>query len=308
MALAQPEARRPSWRDFLLLHLVILVWGLTAVLGKLISLHPAVLTAWRTGIAAATLGLFLALRRQPWPPWRDASVMLLTGLLMGLHWILFFLAGRLGTVSGGLAGAATMAFWIALLEPLLLRRRWSGAEGLLALGVAAGVMIIQFSDRGVLVGILAAGIAGIASIINGRLVQRSSALVITALEMASACAFCVVAASLMPATRQVSWWPQRSDWPWILVLALLCTVFAYSACVWVQRRVSAFSLGMASNFEPLYGMVLAPLVFGAAEHQPLRFYAGAAVIIGCVALHTWRTSRTPQALLEKPLARGPDAE
>lgn len=297
MALAHAPQPRPGWRDFLILHLVILTWGLTAVLGKLIALHPAVLTAWRTGIAAATLLLFLALRRQPWPPRREAALMLLTGLLMGLHWILFFLAGRLGTVSGGLAGAATMALWIALLEPVLLRRRWSRAESLLALGVACGVMIIQFSDRGLLVGILAAGIAALASIINGRLVQRSSALVITAFEMTSACAFCLAAASLMPSTSGASWWPSPTDWPWLLILALLCTVFAYSACVWVQRRLSAFSLGMASNLEPLYGMVLAPLVFGAAEHQPLRFYLGAAVIIGCVALHTLR-SAAPQ----KPLA------
>ena len=78
------------------------------------------------------------------------------------------------------------------------------------------------------------------------------------------------------------------------MLALVCTVFAYSACVWVQRRVSAFSVGMVSNLEPVYGMALAPMVFGAVEHQPVQFYIGAAVIISCVAVHTLLANRTPR--------------
>ncbi len=286
-------------RDFLLLHLIVLVWGLTAILGKLVTLDPAVLTAWRTGIAAAALGGFLLVKRAPWPGWSQVSIMLATGLLIGLHWFLFFLSGRLGTVSGSLAGASTMALWVALLEPLMIRgRRWSVAEGLLALGVTGGVMIIQFQDRGLLVGIIAAAVAAVFSIINGRLVRRHSALVITAVEMTSACALCVMGAWLgMPATG-LRWWPTPAEWLWVLLLALVCTVFAYSACVWVQRRVSAFTVGMASNLEPIYGMALAPLVFGVVEHQPLRFYLGAAVIIACVATHTVITRRKLQAGLE----------
>lgn len=70
-----------------------------------------------------------------------------------------------------------------------------------------------------------------------------------------------------------------------------CLLPAYSACVWLQRRVSAFSLGMAGNLEPVYGIALATLVFGAAEAQPLRFYRGSGVIIGCVLGHTFLTSR-----------------
>ncbi len=298
--------------DYAILHLVVLIWGITAILGKLISLDPAVLTAWRTGLAAVTLFLILGIRRERWPAWQDAGVMLATGLLIGLHWFLFFRSARQGTVSGSLAGASTMALWVALLEPLMIRgRRWSGTEALLAAGVTLGVVIIQlrfdpdgngFSigdggrlrDSGLFTGILAAGVAALFSIINGRLVQRHPALVITTLEMSSACALCVVGALLFPPETDLIWWPSAHDWPWVLVLALVCTVFAYSACVWVQRRVSAFSLGMASNLEPVYGMALAPLVFGAVEHQSLQFYLGAAAIIGCVIWHTVLTQHGKQ--------------
>jgi len=290
--LAVPPQSRATGRDYVLLHFIILIWGITAVLGKLISLSPAVLTAWRTGLAALSLFLILSVRGVVWPGWREIGVMLATGLLIGLHWFLFFLGGRLGTVSGSLAGASTMALWVALLEPLMLRnRRWSGSEALLAAGVTGGVMVIQFSDHGLITGILAAGVASIFSIINSQLVKRHPAMLITALEMTSACLLCTLGAWLIRPASGLVWWPAPQDWPWLLVLALLCTVFAYSVCVWMQQRVSPFSLGMASNLEPVYGMLLAPLVFGVVEHQPLRFYLGSGVIIGFVVLHTWLTTR-----------------
>ena len=299
----RPDAR-PDNYHYAVLHLVVLVWGITAILGKLIALDPAVLTAWRTGIAALVLLIILAWRRELWPGWRAAGLCTATGLLIGLHWFLFFRSGRQGSVSASLAGVSTMALWVALLEPMLVRgRRWSWAEGLLAAGVALGVLVIQLrgpdasggftlgdggplSGSGLFTGILAAGVAALFSIINARLVRHHPAMVITAFEMIGACALCLAGASLFGSAEGLNWWPDSHDWPWLLTLALVCTVFAYSACVWVQRRVSAFSVGMASNLEPIYGMALAPLVFGAVEHQKLQFYAGSAVIIACVALHT----------------------
>jgi drug/metabolite transporter (DMT)-like permease len=79
--------------------------------------------------------------------------------------------------------------------------------------------------------------------------------------------------------------PSRGDWVPLLVLSLVCTVFAFSACVWLQQRISAFTVGLAGNLEPVYGMLLALAVFGSSEQMGPRFYAGAAVIIGCVAVH-----------------------
>lgn len=314
MALTASRRRPVRAPDYLVLHLVVLVWGLTAILGKLISLDPAVLTAWRTGLAAVSLFLIITLRGERWPHWRNAWRMLGTGLLIGLHWFLFFRSARQDTVSGSLAGVSTMALWVALLEPLMIRgRQWSWSEALLAAGVMLGVLIIQLRvhpggtgfgfgdggrlrDSGLFTGILAAGVAALFSIINGRLVQHHPALVITGLEMTSACGLCVLGAWLFPPEGGLVCWPSRQDWPWVLVLSLVCTVFAYSACVWVQRRVSAFSLGMASNLEPVYGMALAPLVFGAAEHQRPQFYLGSAVIIGCVLWHTVLAQRRQRRL------------
>lgn len=270
----------------------MLAWGLTAILGRLISLTPVVIVVWRTGIAALAMLAIVLARRLPWPAWRELLPILGGGALIGTHWILFFLSGRVGSVTVGLAGLSTLALWVALLEPLVIRgRRWSWAEGLLAGGVMAGMLLLDFSDHGLLVGIAAAALAAALSILNARLVRRHPTMVISCIEMGTACLVCSTAALTMPPAGGLVWWPLPGDWIWLLILAILCTVFAFSACVWVQKRVSAFSVGMASNLEPIYGMILAPLVFGASENQPLKFYLGAAVIIGFVALHTALSAR-----------------
>lgn len=279
--------------DYALLHVIVLVWGLTAILGRLISLEPVVIVVWRTGMAAVVMAAMAMAKRQVWPSGRELWPVLGGGVLIGAHWVLFFLSGRVGAVSVGLAGLSTLALWVAVLEPIFIRgRRWHWEEGLLAGGVAGGVLLIDFSNRGLLVGVAAAALAAGLAVVNARLVRRHAALVISAIEMGTASVVCAGAALLLPPPAGGwQWWPQPGDWGWLLALSLVCTVFAFTACVEVQKRVSAFSVGMASNLEPLYGMVLAPLVFGAGEHQPLRFYLGSAVIIGFVALHTGMAAR-----------------
>ena len=101
--------------------------------------------------------------------------------------------------------------------------------------------------------------------------------------MISAALFCTVLALTL--SRPAQWLPAPADWPPLLTLALLCTAGAFSVCVWLQRRVPAFTIGIAGNLEPVYGMILAALVFGSAEVMGPSFYAGAAIIIGCVIFH-----------------------
>lgn len=280
-----------SARDQLLLQLIVLVWGATSVLGRTITLPVQTMVIWRTGIAALILGLWVLMRRGSHGAalWRQRA--LWNGCLIGFHWYLFFLAGRLGNVSVALTGAATCALWISLLEPLVIRqRRWHLRECLLALAVTGGVALVAWSDRVPLAclftGIAAAAVAALFSIFNARIVQHLPAAVMSYYEMVSATLFCAVLSlvTLQPFDAG-QWIPAAADWLPLLSLAVLCTVFAFSLCVWLQRRVSPFSIGIAANLEPVYGMILAALVFGSSEVMGPRFYAGAAVIIGCVIFH-----------------------
>lgn len=278
--------------DYALLHVIVLAWSITAILGRLTSLPPVVIVVWRTGIAAIIMLAIAQARQLPWPRGRSLWPILAGGVLIGAHWFLFFLFGRVGSIAVGLAGLSTLPLWVAALEPIFVRgRRWSWVEGILAVGVMSGMLVLDFSDHGFLIGVAAAALAAGLSILNARLVRHHPAMVISCIEMTTACVFCAVGAHLFPPADGLIWMPLPGDWPWLLILAIICTVFAFSACVWVQRRLSAFSVGMASNLEPVYGMILAPLVFGAMESQPARFYLGASVIIGFVILHTILASR-----------------
>jgi drug/metabolite transporter (DMT)-like permease len=295
-----------SARDHLILQGIVLVWGITSVLGKKISLEVQILVTWRTGIAAFALGLWLLLarRRTGFDLWARRA--LLNGCLIGLHWYLFFLAARLGNVSVAITGAATSALWVALLEPLVIRqRRLHLKECVLALAVTGGVALVAGSDNVpmpcLLMGILAAAVAALFSIFNARIVQHLPAVTMSFYEMVSATLFCaalslVTVRPLAPET----WLPASSDWLPLLTLSLLCTVFAFSVCVWLQKRVPPFTIGLAANIEPVYGMLLAAAVFGDTEVMGLRFYTGAAIIIGCVVFHTLSERRAPAKVFAGP--------
>jgi drug/metabolite transporter (DMT)-like permease len=313
MASTESGPGNARWTDHLLLQGIIVLWGFTAILGRLISLESIPLVMWRTGLAAVALALLVGpARLRRFGTRRDVWQALGTGCLIGFHWFLFFLAGRLGNVSTGLAGVATAALWVALLEPLLVPgRRLHTGECVLAILVAAGVAVITGAEGVSLpsffTGVAAAAVAALFSICNGRLVRRLPPLPLTFYELLAASLFAGLLLLLLPA---VGWlvplpgWllpdrlvPASGDWLPMLILSLVCTVFAFSACVWLQRRISAFTIGLAGNLEPVYGMLLALLFFGGSEWMGPRFYAGAAVIIGCVAVHAFMGMRAARAVV-----------
>lgn len=280
-----------SARDHLILQGIILIWGITSVLGKMITLPPETLVVWRTGMAAMALGLWFLVRRRRFGFGMWERRALLNGCLIGLHWYLFFLAARLGNVSTMLTGIATMALWVALLEPLVVRdRRLHLSECLLALAVTGGVALVAGSGEVSLpclfTGVLAAAVAALFSIFNARIVRHVPALTMTLCQMITAAIFCGTLSLITIGTAAEKWLPAARDWLPLLTLSLLCTVVAFSVCVWLQRRVPAFTIGIASNLEPVYGMILAAMVFGSSEVMGPAFYAGAGIIIGCVVVHT----------------------
>ena len=283
-----------------LLHFIVLIWGLTSVIGKLIHLPAFTLVAWRTGIAALALVIILRVQRAAFPDRATRKQLLASGLLIGTHWYLFFLATHTGGPSACLTGVSTMALWTALLEPLFTRTfRWRALDALLAILVTIGVAIAVSGDpreatlTGVLIGIAAGLVASVFSLINARFVQRLEPMVISLYQMTGAallttvCAFLLSppGAPVMPATI--------AEWAWLLVLSLGCTVFAYAASVALLKKISAFSFSLTANLEPVYGMTLAVLMLGSDEIRSATFYLGSAIVIACVVVHPMLARRGP---------------
>ena len=286
---------KPTLSDYLQLHFIVLIWGFTAILGKLLEpLDSSAVVLFRTILAVLGMGVVLLVRQQtirvaPQDRWR----LLATGGLIGLHWVAFFLAARLSNVSVCLAGMATSSLWASVLEPLLLRRRVRTVEVILGAVVLAGLyLIFRFEfDKvvGLAMAVFSAMLSSLFTIINSRFTQRLDAYVISFYEMGGASIGALLlwlvarAADPMEAAHVVQYVPDTGgQWGWLLVLSLVCTVYAYTVGVRLLRKFSPYMAILTVNLEPVYGILLAVLVFGDAERMTPGFYVGTLVILAAV--------------------------
>jgi drug/metabolite transporter (DMT)-like permease len=280
-------------RDYLQLHLVVLAWGLTAILGKLILLSPVDVVLWRTLLAA--LGFVVITRllgHRLTISIRTAAAMLGVGILLGLHWILFFWSARLATASVCLAAMPTAMLWCTLIEPLIDgTRRWRLSELVVGMIMVGAVWLIyEFEFRywlGFSVSIASAVFAAFFATFSKQQVAGAAHWsVIGAYQMTGAF---IAALLCRPFLEQglLPMLPDAASAFWVIVLALICTVAAYAGFMDVLRRVSVFTVNVVYNMEPVYGILLAALVFGQAEFMSGGFYIGAAIIIAIVLTLPW---------------------
>lgn len=284
---------RTDTRDYLQLHLVVLAWGLTAILGKLILLSPVDVVLWRTLLAALGFAVITRLLRHRLTiSTRTAAAMLGVGILLGLHWILFFWSARLATASVCLAAMPTAMLWCTLIEPLIDgTRRWRLSELLVGMIMVGAVWLIyEFEFRywlGFSVSIASAVFAAFFATFSKQQVAGAAHWsVIGAYQMTGA----FIAALLCRPFLERGLLPMLPDAAsafWVIVLALVCTVAAYAGFMDVLRRVSVFTVNVVYNMEPVYGILLAALVFGQAEFMSGGFYIGAAIIIAIVLTLPW---------------------
>jgi drug/metabolite transporter (DMT)-like permease len=214
------------------------------------------------------------------------------GVLIAIHWILFFLSAQVSTVSISLAGFATTSLWTALLEPLIRRQKIQKVEILIGLIILLGLYLIFLFEfdhlLGLSLGVASAIGAAVFASLNVQVAQKGHPpLVISFYEMVGACAASGLVMPFLAHWTDKPLWPNATDWAWILVLAWVCTVFAHTVSVSLMRRFSAFAINLVVNLEPVYGIILAVIFLGQKEKMSLGFYAGAALILCTVLLYPW---------------------
>lgn len=274
---------------YIQLHLLVAIYAATGILGHLISLNAPTLVFWRCLLAALGGALLVAviLRRKILPPQGMLLPLIGIGGIMGLHWMCFFGSIKLANVSICLAGMATTSFFTAFTEPLLERRRVRPLEVLLGLLVVAGILLVAGFERGYLPGLLVAlagaFLAAVFPVMNRRFVgrERMEPFMMVVWEMAGAAAICLAAMPWLEAPGVFSrlFDFKSHDLLWMLLLAWVCTVFAQALHLHLLRHLSAYTLNLAGNFEPVYGIAAAALIF--AEHRDLHpgFFAGTSTIL-----------------------------
>lgn len=278
----------PTLKDYLMLHFIVLIWGVTAILGLLISLPALELVFYRTLIASVGVAfLFLVKKESILIPTPALIKIVATGFIIALHWILFFWSARVSTASVCLAGMATTSLWTAFVEPFINRTKVKWYEVGLGLMVISGLVVIFSFETGYWLGLtmalVSALLSAIFSTINGRFTQRHNPYQITFYEMAGACLFSFL---FMPLYSEfmtdgvgIQWSWSGNDWFWLLILGGICTVYAFSVSVELMKRLSVFTVNLTINLEPVYGIILAVLIFGESEKMTPQFYLGTAIIL-----------------------------
>jgi drug/metabolite transporter (DMT)-like permease len=280
-------------KDYLRLHFVVWIWGFTAILGALITIPAVEIVFYRTLFAFVALGLILKARGQALRlPTRNLLAILGTGLLIAAHWILFFAAARVANVSVCLAGMATCSLWTSFLEPVINKRRIQPFEVILGLfGMLGLYVIFQFDFQykwGIIMAVASAFIGALFTVFNAGFIKRHNAYTITLYEMIGACAgtalfFPFYARFMTENGLQLV--PTPMDWIYLFILALVCTVFAFSESVTLMKRLSAFVINLTVNLEPIYGIALALLIFPERETMPSNFYIGTGIILMSVLVY-----------------------
>ncbi|MDH6313675.1 drug/metabolite transporter (DMT)-like permease [Parabacteroides sp. PFB2-10] len=290
---------------FIKLHLSILLAGFTGLFGRLITLNEGLLVFYRMLFAALLLYPILRLTKT-WvrvrgkEMWKIAA----TGCLLGLHWVFFFGSIKLANISIGVICFSLTSFFTALLEPLLLRRRFSWRELALSLLTVCGIaLIFQFDTRyrtGILFGVASAALAALFTITNKKVAVRHASSTMLFYEMVGGCLMLVC---LMPFylhfSPVASLFPGTTDLLWLFILALFCTIGLYMLQIEALKSISAFTVNLSYNLEPIYSIILAMLFFGEARELTLPFYAGLGLIFLSVFLQSRKVGSEKKSAIKQ---------
>lgn len=271
------------------LHLIVLIYGFTAILGRLISLNADLLVAWRMVITVTVLSLIIFRNGNiKWPSRKQTTSYLLVGVIVACHWITFFGAIKIANVSVALGGLASTTLFVSILEPIILKRRFRVLELAIGLLIIIGLTIIfRFETtyyKGLIVALTSAFLAALFTVINKKLVSKESnhSFLMGYLQLAGGATAVIIYLALKGTFNTTAFLPSSSDWLWLSLLAVICTAYPYIATIRLMKNLSAYNITLAINMEPIYGVVLAFFIFGQSEQMTSGFYLGAAIIMASV--------------------------
>ena len=283
-------------KSYLHLHVIVFIWGFTAVLGKLISLEALDLV-WYRMLFASVIMTFVVLfnKEKIRVPFNVLIGFIVSGIIIALHWLTFYQAIKVSNVSITLACLSTGAFFASILEPIFYKRKIIWYEVLFGLIVIFGLGIIfkvetQYTT-GIYLAVTSAFLSALFSVINGKYAKEYSPNVISVYELSSGFLFLSIylffADSFTPAFFALS----SNDLLWLFLLSSICTAYAFSASVKVMKFLSPFTVMLTINLEPIYGIILVLLILPENEKMTPMFYIGAIIILATVIANGIMKSR-----------------
>ncbi len=278
-------------KSYLHLHLIVFIWGFTAILGALISLNALSLVWFRMLFAVGFIAIYIGFKKLPIRVSKKALwQFLLLGLIIALHWFTFFHAIKISNISITLACLSTGAFFTALLEPILYQKKIVWYEVFFGLLVFFGLYIIFDVEKnyfwGILTALASAFLSALFSVINSKLVKSNDATVISFYELSGGVVFftflLLFTHSFTPAFFSLS----SKDFMYLMILSSVCTAYAFIASTSIMKFLSPYTVMLTINLEPIYGIILAVLIFKEKERMSFEFYIGAVIILLIVLLNS----------------------
>jgi drug/metabolite transporter (DMT)-like permease len=287
-------------KAFFQLHIAIFLAGFTGILGRLIDLNEGLLVWYRLAISSVSMWILFCLTHKL-QKIKFADVLKLTGIgfIAALHWVTFYGSIKYANVSVALVCFSATGFFTALFEPLVQRKKINPVEIFLGLIVILGIYIIFHFDPqykiGIILGVICAILLAFVMVILRQFVQRMNSETILTYQLTGGwitlSLFMPFYLNRFPTNYLV---PNLKDWMWLLILAWFCSVWAFQLSVTALKKLTAFTVNLSYNLEPVYGIILAFAVYGENKKLNWSFFAGLSLIALAVGLQTfklWRQSR-----------------
>lgn len=281
-------------KAFLQLHIAVFLAGFTAILGKLIGLNEGLLVWYRLLLTVGILGLILYFKKQlELVSIREFMKITGVGVLIAFHWVCFYGSIKYANASVALVCLSAAGFFTSILEPLILQTRFNFREVLIGLVAIAGIYLIfdfhpQFKT-GIIFGILSSLGSSLFPIFNKQLLHRHQPRVLTLYELGGGL---IVLTLILPfyltGFNATYFYPSVADWGWLVVLAVICTIVAFDLQLNALKKISAFTANLSYNLEPVYGIILAFLIFQENKSFHKEFFIGVGLILLAVLLQMSR--------------------
>ena len=283
-------------KSYLHLHLIVFIWGFTAILGALISLDALPLVWFRMLFAVGFIAVFVYFKKLSLRVSKKSLLQFIfAGLIIALHWFTFFKAIKVSNVSVTLACLSTGAFFASLLEPILYGKKVVWYEVFLGILVIVGLYIIFNVEgnywEGIILALISAFLSALFAVINSKFVKEHDATVISFYELAGGVFFFSIFLLFGNSFNADFFQLTTKDFIYLLILSSVCTAYAFIASTSVMKFLSPYTVMLTINLEPIYGIILAVLIFKEKEQMSFEFYIGALIILFTVLLNVIIKSR-----------------
>jgi len=270
-------------KHLLLLHFIVLIWGFSPILGKVISVQALQLVWFRIGITLIAICIYLLFTKQNMRvSGKDLLKLLGIGTVIAFHWFCFYNAIKISNISITLVAFATATLFTAIIEPLFYRRkiiRYEIAFGMVIIAAIAMILKVETEYKwGIVFGMTAALTSSFFTVCNGLMVQRIPSPVISAYELAGgfiALSIYLLCKGNFSAEFFII---SNADWGWLLLFSVVGTAFPFISSVNLMRYISPYTVTLTTNLETVYGIVLASIFWRKTEAMTPVFYIGTFVI------------------------------